>query len=152
MVTAAGGGDIARVDGENNDYSGDFSTSCGLIYARDAAGVVEGIGPQVQTTGSDVKTMYQGDVIVGRMAMGVGTLNPACASRTANCSLRLIMSIRPGDIGSVEIDTAVGTTVSETYNPATHLAAANQLVLVQLTLVLMLLRSTQSDPEPLPLQ
>jgi hypothetical protein len=72
-------GTVARVNGENNDYSGDFSTSCGLIYQKDAAGVVEGIGPQVQTTGSDVKTMYQGDIIVGRLAMGVGTLNPACA-------------------------------------------------------------------------
>jgi hypothetical protein len=72
-------GTVARVDGENNDYSGDFSNSCGLIYMKDAAGVVEGIGPQVQTTGSDVKTMYQGDIIVGRLAMGVGTLNPACA-------------------------------------------------------------------------
>ena len=80
MVTGTGsGGAVARVDGENNDYSGDFTNSCGLIYMKDAAGVVEGIGPQVQTTGSDVKTMYQGDVIVGRMAMGVGTLNPACA-------------------------------------------------------------------------
>ena len=72
-------GTVARVNGENNDYSGDFSASCGLIYQKDAAGVVEGIGPQVQTTGSDVKTMYQGDIIVGRLAMGVGTLNPACA-------------------------------------------------------------------------
>ncbi len=72
-------GNVARVNGENNDYSGDFSASCGLIYMKDAAGVVEGIGPQVQTTGSDVKTMYQGDIIVGRLAMGVGTLNPACA-------------------------------------------------------------------------
>ena len=83
MVTGAGtggaAGHITRVNGENNDYSGDFRTSCGLIYMKDAAGVVEGIGPQVQTTGSDVKTMYQGDIIVGRMAMGVGTLNPACA-------------------------------------------------------------------------
>jgi hypothetical protein len=72
-------GNVARVNGENNDYSGDFSASCGLIYMKDAAGVVEGIGPQVQTTGADVKTMYQGDIIVGRQAMGVGTLNPACA-------------------------------------------------------------------------
>ena len=72
-------GTVARVDGENNDYSGDFSAHCGLIYGRDAAGVVEGIGPQVQTTGADVKTMYQGDIIVGRLAMGVGTLNPAAA-------------------------------------------------------------------------
>lgn len=72
-------GTINSVTGENNDYSGDFSTHCGLIYQKDAAGVVEAIGPQVQTTGSDVRTMYQGDVIVGRLAMGCGTLNPAAA-------------------------------------------------------------------------
>ena len=72
-------GSISSVNGENNDYSGDFSTHCGLIYAKDAAGVVEAIGPQVQTTGSDVRTMYQGDIIVGRLAMGAGTLNPAAA-------------------------------------------------------------------------
>ena len=74
-----GAGTVARVDGENNDYSGNFTNHAGLIYMRDAAAVVEGIGPQVQTTGSDVKTMYQGDVIVGRLAMGAGTLNPAAA-------------------------------------------------------------------------
>lgn len=72
-------GSVAAVQGENNDYSGDFSTSCGLIYQKDAAGVVEAIGPQVQTTGSDVRTMYQGDIVVGRLAMGCGTLNPAAA-------------------------------------------------------------------------
>jgi hypothetical protein len=72
-------GNVASVDGENNYYGGDFTNSCGLIYMRDAAAVVSSIGPQVQTTGSDVRTMYQGDIIVGRMAMGVGTLNPAAA-------------------------------------------------------------------------
>ena len=83
MVTGTGtggsAGHIVRQDGENNDYSGDFRTHAGLIYAKDAAGVVTSIGPSVQTTGSDVKAMYQGDVIVGRMAMGAGTLNPAAA-------------------------------------------------------------------------
>ena len=72
-------GTVARVPGENNDYGGDFSNSCGLIYAKEAAGVVEAIGPQIQTTGSDVKTMYQGDIIVGRMAMGADWVNPAAA-------------------------------------------------------------------------
>lgn len=72
-------GNISAVNGENNNYAGDFSTHCGLIYQKDAAGVVEAIGPQVQTTGSDVRTMYQGDIIVGRLAMGCGTLNPAAA-------------------------------------------------------------------------
>ena len=70
---------IARVDGENNDYGGDFTTHAGLIYQKDAAAVVQALGPQVQTTGADVKTMYQGDIIVGRLAMGAGTLNPAAA-------------------------------------------------------------------------
>ena len=74
-----GGGNVAAVDGENNFYGGDFSKHAGLIYQKDAAGVVTGIGPSVQTTGSDVKTMYQGDIIVGRLAMGAGTLNPAAA-------------------------------------------------------------------------
>lgn len=83
MVTGTGtggsAGHIVRQNGENNDYSGDFRTHAGLIYAKDAAGVVSAIGPSVQTTGSDVKAMYQGDIIVGRMAMGSGTLNPAAA-------------------------------------------------------------------------
>ena len=51
---------------------------CWVCLAYGAA-VVEGIGPSVQTTGGDVKTMYQGDVVVGRLAMGAGTLNPAAA-------------------------------------------------------------------------
>ena len=72
-------GTVNAQAGENNAYNGDFSQHAGLIYQKDAAGVVEAIGPQVQTTGADVKTMYQGDLIVGRLAMGVGTLNPAAA-------------------------------------------------------------------------
>lgn len=72
-------GTVNTVSGENNDYSGDFSNHCGLIYYKEAAGVVEAIGPSVQTTGGDVKVMYQGDLIVGRLAMGAGTLNPAAA-------------------------------------------------------------------------
>ena len=73
------GGAIGRVDGENNDYSGDFTNHAGLIYQKDAAAVVQALGPQVQTTGADVKAMYQGDLIIGRLAMGAGTLNPAAA-------------------------------------------------------------------------
>ena len=72
-------GSVNAVSGENNDYSGDFSTHCGLIYQRDAAGIVEAVGPQVQVTGGDVSVLYQGDVMVGRLAMGVGTLDPAGA-------------------------------------------------------------------------
>ena len=72
-------GTVNAQAGENNGYNGNFADHAGLIYQKDAAGVVEAIGPQVQTTGADVKTMYQGDLIVGRLAMGAGTLNPAAA-------------------------------------------------------------------------
>jgi len=65
--------------GTGQTIATDFSQHAGLIYYKDAAACVEAIGPQVQTSGHDVKTMYQGDLIVGRLAMGCGTLNPAAA-------------------------------------------------------------------------
>jgi len=79
MLDGTSSGSVAQVSGENNDYSGDFRTHAGLIYQKDAAGVLTAIGPQVQTTGNDVRAMYQGDLIIGRLAMGAGTLNPAAA-------------------------------------------------------------------------
>ena len=77
-------GTVNGQSGENNDYSGDFSTHCGLIYQRDAAGIVEAVGPQVQVTSGDVSVLYQGDVMVGRLSMGCGTLNPAAAIELLN--------------------------------------------------------------------
>jgi hypothetical protein len=67
--------------GIKNDYGAqtNFVNSCGLIFQREAAGCVEAIGPQVQTTSGDVSVIYQGDVILGRLAMGADYLNPAAA-------------------------------------------------------------------------
>ena len=68
--------------GINNNYgtASEVGTkSCGLIFQREAAGVVEAIGPQVQVTSGDVSVVYQGDVILGRLAMGADYLNPAAA-------------------------------------------------------------------------
>ena len=64
-----------------NDYGQEakFNNSCGLIFQREAAGVVEAIGPQVQVTSGDVSVIYQGDVILGRLAMGADYLNPAAS-------------------------------------------------------------------------
>ena len=64
-----------------NNYgnSTNFANSCGLIFQKEAAGVVEAIGPQVQVTSGDVSVIYQGDVILGRLAMGADYLNPAAA-------------------------------------------------------------------------
>ena len=65
--------------GINNNYGNvsDFANSCGLVFQKEAAGVVEAIGPQVQVTSGDVSVVYQGDVILGRLAMGADFLNPA---------------------------------------------------------------------------
>jgi len=68
--------------GINNDYGTATelgAKSCGLIFQKEAAAVVETIGPQVQVTSGDVSVVYQGDVILGRLAMGADYLNPAAA-------------------------------------------------------------------------
>jgi hypothetical protein len=69
----------ADVTGINNEYGEEteFANSCGLIFQREGAGCVEAIGPQVQVTSGDVSVIYQGDVILGRLAMGADYLNPA---------------------------------------------------------------------------
>ena len=72
----------AATAGINNDYGTAAevaATSCGLIFQREAAACVEAIGPQVQVTSGDVSVIYQGDVILGRLAMGADYLNPAAA-------------------------------------------------------------------------
>ena len=59
--------------------STEFANSCGLIFQKEAAACVEAIGPQVQVTSGDISVVYQGDVILGRLAMGADALNPAAA-------------------------------------------------------------------------
>ena len=68
--------------GINNDYgtaSEVGAKSCGLIFQKEAAGMVEAIGPQVQVTSGDVSVVYQGDVMLGRLACGADYLNPAAS-------------------------------------------------------------------------
>ena len=69
------------VAGINNEYGNqvNFMNSCGIIFQKEAAAVVEAIGPQVQVTSGDVSVIYQGDVILGRLAMGADYLNPAAS-------------------------------------------------------------------------
>ena len=91
----------ASVTGINNNYgnSSDFANSCGLIFQKEGAGVVESIGPQVQITSGDVSVVYQGDVILGRLAMGADFLNPAAC-------VELIAGAAVGSTGNA----AFGTT------------------------------------------
>ena len=65
--------------GSRNNYGTDekFAHSCGLIFQKEGAACVEALGPQVQVTSGDVSVVYQGDVILGRLAMGADYLNPA---------------------------------------------------------------------------
>jgi hypothetical protein len=74
----AGSGAVKTVNNYGNGDS-NFENSCGLIFQKEAAGVVEAIGPQVQVTSGDISVVYQGDVILGRLAMGADSLNPAAA-------------------------------------------------------------------------
>ena len=89
------------VTGINNNYgnASDFANSCGLIFQKEGAGVVEAIGPQVQITSGDVSVVYQGDVILGRLAMGADFLNPAAC-------VELIAGAAVGSTGNA----AFGTT------------------------------------------
>ena len=91
----------ASVTGINNNYGNhsDFANSCGLIFQKEAAGVVEAIGPQVQVTSGDVSVVYKGDVILGSLAMGADFLN------TAAC-VELVAGAAAGSTGNA----AFGTT------------------------------------------
>lgn len=79
-------GSISAVGGENNTYDGDFTNSCGLIFHREAAGVVEAIAPSIETTSGDFHVQYQGDLIVGKLAMGVGSLRTSVAGAFRNAA------------------------------------------------------------------
>ena len=79
MVDEPAGSTATKTVNNYGNGTSDFENSCGLIFQREAAGVVEAIGPQVQTTSGDVSVIYQGDVILGRLAMGADYLNPAAA-------------------------------------------------------------------------
>ena len=84
--TATGNNYGAR---QNYGAASNFANTCGLIFQREAAGVVETIGPQVQVTSGDVSVVYQGDVILGRMAMGADYVNPAaCVELFAGTSTK----------------------------------------------------------------
>ena len=90
------------VTGIHNEYgqASNFANSCGLIFQREAAGVVEAIGPQVQVTSGDVSVIYQGDVILGRLAMGADYLNPAAA-----VELFAGTATKPAQFGTVQTAT-----------------------------------------------
>lgn len=69
----------SAVTGENNDYTDANATCCGLVFHRECVGVLESVAPTVETTSGSFRVQYQGDLIVGKLALGVGMLRTSVA-------------------------------------------------------------------------
>jgi hypothetical protein len=70
---------VAGVDGENNDYTGDFTDTVGVVFESTAMGTVKLMDLAMQMTGEEIKAMYQGTLLVSKMAVGHGILRPEAA-------------------------------------------------------------------------
>jgi len=71
--------DNVAITGEQNSYAIDNTNLAGLVFHKEAAGTVEAIGPSIETTSGDFHVQYQGDLIVGKLAMGSDTLRVSVA-------------------------------------------------------------------------
>jgi len=67
---------------KNTAYQQDLSKCRGLIFHRDAIGVLTLRSPSLQVTpkGGDFNIMYQASLMVARMAIGMGVLRAECAA------------------------------------------------------------------------
>ena len=66
-------------------YAQDLSKCHGLIFNRDAVGVLTLLSPSLQMTGPEFRVQYQSDLLVARQALGMNVLRAesACAIVTA---------------------------------------------------------------------
>ena len=67
----------------NPDYQQDLSKCRGLIFHRDAVGVVSLLSPSLQLTGAEYRVQYQSDLMVARQSLGMGVLRAECACSIA---------------------------------------------------------------------
>jgi hypothetical protein len=65
------------VTGEGNDYNPTLTKCVGMAWHQEAVGVVKAMDLAVE---SEYKIEYQADILVAKMAAGVGTLRPECAA------------------------------------------------------------------------
>lgn len=70
----------------NADYAQDLSRCRGLIFHRDAVGVVSLLSPSLQLTGPEYRVQYQADLMVARQALGMGKLRAECATAIVTSS------------------------------------------------------------------
>jgi len=69
----------SATSGENNDYTGDFTDTVGVVFESTAMGTVKLMDLVMQMTGEEIKALYQGTLMVSKMAVGHGSLRPEAA-------------------------------------------------------------------------
>jgi len=65
----------------NADYAQNLSKCKGLIFSKEAVGVLTLLSPSLQMTGSEYKVQYQADLMVARQAIGMGVLRAESACK-----------------------------------------------------------------------
>jgi len=63
----------------NPNYAQDLSKCKGLIFNKEAVGVLTLLSPSLQMTGPEFRVQYQSDLMVARQAIGMGRLRSECA-------------------------------------------------------------------------
>lgn len=70
------------VAGDHNaDYAQDLSKCKGLIFSKEAVGVLTLLNPALQMTGPEYRVQYQSDLLVARQALGMGVLRAESACK-----------------------------------------------------------------------
>ena len=65
----------------NSDYAQNLSKCKGLIFNKEAVGVVSLLSPQLQMTGEEFRVQHQADLMVARQALGMGVLRAESACK-----------------------------------------------------------------------
>lgn len=73
----------SAVAGEQNDYTGNFTTTAGLVFQKQAVGTVKLMDLTMQKSGADFEVMYQGTLMVAKYALGSDWLRPDAAIELA---------------------------------------------------------------------
>lgn len=73
----------ASIAGEQNDYTGNFTTTAGVVFTNQAVGTVKLMDMSTEMSGSDFHLMYHGTLMKVSYALGHGILRPECAVELA---------------------------------------------------------------------
>ena len=65
----------------NSDYAQNLTKCKGLIFNKEAVGVVSLLSPSLQMTGEEWRVVHQADLLVARQALGMGVLRAESACK-----------------------------------------------------------------------